>query len=268
MLRALLSTYHGVVQDFRLGRHSLSTATLQSVVDKCAAYDKDPWRGPVGKDGKHPRNPSESTAGSTSDQSNPYDALTKCSFGSHISKWLNACKDTSEYCMVCHNTSNKGRHHTKDCPILKQVGLKLVKRTPADGNEAASRVGESPAPAPAPALPAPAPGPAADGGSTSTPGAFTATTELESYDSGEEFDYEVQDRCIVVNLRAPFLFTRTHLMLPPKLSNLHPNQAAVRLRPRRIHTAFERSSYPSSSSRYFKIRPRTPHPSALRSTQV
>jgi hypothetical protein len=32
-LRALLSSYHGVVQDFRLGRHSLSTATLQTVVD-------------------------------------------------------------------------------------------------------------------------------------------------------------------------------------------------------------------------------------------
>ena len=32
MLRALLSTYHGVVQDFPLGRHSLATATLQLVV--------------------------------------------------------------------------------------------------------------------------------------------------------------------------------------------------------------------------------------------
>ena len=52
MLRALCSTYHGVVQDFRLGRHSLSSATLQSVVEQCMAYDKDPWKGPIGKDGK------------------------------------------------------------------------------------------------------------------------------------------------------------------------------------------------------------------------
>jgi hypothetical protein len=188
MLRALLSTYHGVVQDFRLGRHSLSTATLQSVVDQCAAYDKDPWKGPVGKDGKQHRNPSASVAGSTNDRSNPYDALTKCSFGSHISKWRNACKDTSDFCMICHNTSNRGGHHSKDCPILKQIGLKLVKRTPADGNDAASRVGESPAPAPSPVPNPPAPAPASDGGSTTTPGAFTAATEQESYDSGEEFD--------------------------------------------------------------------------------
>ena len=40
MLRALLSSYHGVVQDFRLGRHSLSTATLQTVVDQRGAMAK------------------------------------------------------------------------------------------------------------------------------------------------------------------------------------------------------------------------------------
>ena len=190
MLRALLSSYHGVVQDFRLGRHSLATATLQSVVDQCMAYDKDPWRGPVGKDGKPSRNPSASAAGVSGDRSNPYDALAKCSFGFHISRWRNASKDNCELCMVCHNTSNKGGHHTKDCPILKQVGLKLVKHTPANGNDAASRVSDSPAPAPAPVPPAPAPAPPVNGGSTGTSGAFTAAMEPDSYDSGEEFDYE------------------------------------------------------------------------------
>ena len=86
------------------------------------------------------------------------------------------------------HTSNKPAHHTKDCPILKQIGLKLVKRTPANGSDAASRVDESPAPAPAPAPPAPSP--SADGGSAATPGAFRAATEAASYDSGEEFDFE------------------------------------------------------------------------------
>jgi hypothetical protein len=42
MLRALWTAYHGVVQDFCLGRHSLASATLQSVVDQCTSYDKDP----------------------------------------------------------------------------------------------------------------------------------------------------------------------------------------------------------------------------------
>ena len=152
MLRALRSTYHGVVQDFRLGRHSLSSATLQSVVEQCMAYDKDPWKGPIGHDGKPVRSPSANAAGAggPGDKSSPYDAMAACSFGTHISRWRIGCKDGCEKCMVCHNTSNKPAHHTKDCPILKQIGLKLVKRTPADSNDAASRVGESPAPAPSP----------------------------------------------------------------------------------------------------------------------
>jgi hypothetical protein len=52
MLRALLSQYHGVIQDSHLGCYSLPSSTLQSVVDQCTAYNKDPWKGPVGKDGK------------------------------------------------------------------------------------------------------------------------------------------------------------------------------------------------------------------------
>ena len=100
MLRALKSTYQGVVQDFRLGRHSLPSATLQSVVDQCLAYDKDPWKGPVGKDGKPLRHPSASAAGVSGDRSNPYDALAKCTFGFHVSKWRYASKDSSDTCLV------------------------------------------------------------------------------------------------------------------------------------------------------------------------
>jgi hypothetical protein len=51
MLRALLSRYHAVVQEFHLGRHSLTDASLQTVVEQCTNYDKDPWKGPVGKYG-------------------------------------------------------------------------------------------------------------------------------------------------------------------------------------------------------------------------
>ena len=48
MLRALLSRYHAVVQECCLGCHSLSDASLQTVVEQCTNYDKDPWKGPVG----------------------------------------------------------------------------------------------------------------------------------------------------------------------------------------------------------------------------
>ena len=116
--------------------------------------------------------------------------MASCSFGLHVSRWRSGCKENSEKCMVCHNTSNKPAHHTKDCPILRQLGFKLVKHTPADGGNAASRVGESPAPAPAPAAPPPALAVSVDGGLTGAPGAFTAATEADCCDSGEEFDYK------------------------------------------------------------------------------
>ena len=48
MLRALLSRYHAVVQEFRLGRHSLSDVSLQTVVKQCINYNEDLWKGPIG----------------------------------------------------------------------------------------------------------------------------------------------------------------------------------------------------------------------------
>ncbi len=96
MLRVLLSQYHEVVQDFCLGHHSLASTTLQSVVEQCMAYDKDPWKGPVGKDGKPVRTPSAYTVGAAGDSSNPYESLTTCSFSNHMSCWRASCKDGSE----------------------------------------------------------------------------------------------------------------------------------------------------------------------------
>jgi hypothetical protein len=86
MLWALLSQYHRVAQDFCLGRHSLSSSTLQSVVNQGTANNKDPWKGPVGKDGKPARTPSSNAAGTSGDISNPYNALSKCSFNHHMSQ--------------------------------------------------------------------------------------------------------------------------------------------------------------------------------------
>ncbi len=192
MLRALRTTYQGVVQDFRLGRHSLASATLQSVVEQCMSYDKDPWKGPVGKDGKPARTPSANAAGASGNKSNPYEVMASCSFGNHMSRWQAGCKDCSERCMICHNTLKKPAHHSKDCPILKQIRLKLVKRTPGNGGDAASRVGhEAPATAPEPTPPAaPVPATVKNGGSTGTIGAFMVATKAKSYDLGDEFDYE------------------------------------------------------------------------------
>jgi hypothetical protein len=75
MLRALLSQYHGIVQDFCLGHHSLTSSTLQSIVNQCTAYKKDPWKGPVGKDSKPAQTPSANAVGASGDISNPHGVL-------------------------------------------------------------------------------------------------------------------------------------------------------------------------------------------------
>ncbi len=81
-------------------------------------------------------------------------------------------------------------HASKDYPILKQIGFKLVKRS--SNTNAASFVGSDGKPTPKiqPSTPAPAPKPSDGSGSGSAPGAFTVVTEPESYDSGDDFDYK------------------------------------------------------------------------------
>ncbi len=87
MLRALISRYQAVIQEFRVGRYTLADAMLQMVVDQCVHFDKDPWSGPVGKDGKVPRHPSATAAGSSLvDGENAYEALAGKSFAYHFGR--------------------------------------------------------------------------------------------------------------------------------------------------------------------------------------
>ena len=96
--------------------------------------------------------------------------------------------------MICFGTARNPEHHTCDCPILKNLGYKLEKHSGSDSSarEAASRVATNAGSATTESAPAPAPAPSPESqpGSASTPGAFSAATEPESYDSGHEFDYE------------------------------------------------------------------------------
>ena len=193
MLRALLTRYQAVVQEFRLGRHSLTEASLQTVVDQCTNYDKDPWQGPVDKTGKVTRTtPSANTVGS--DNENPYEALSAKSFNYHFGRWKKALREQKGKCMICFDTA-RNEHNTCDCPIMKNLGFKIEKRVPSADNprDAASRAAtetppsQSPLPAPSTA-PTPTPPPTdSRPGSAVVPGAFSAATE---YDSGDEFDYE------------------------------------------------------------------------------
>jgi hypothetical protein len=92
--------------------------------------------------------------------------------------------------MFCHNTVQSTDHRTKDCPILKKLGMKLEKVTDVDNQEAASRIAlEMLAPALAPAsnvLPAFN----ATVGSSSDPGGLSVAAKRDAFDSGDEYEYE------------------------------------------------------------------------------
>jgi hypothetical protein len=85
------TTYHGVVKDFKLGRHSLTPALLQTVINQCTSYDKNPWKVPVGKDGKPSCGPSANAAGASaspsSDNIHPFESMGTLSFNEHLNHW-------------------------------------------------------------------------------------------------------------------------------------------------------------------------------------
>jgi hypothetical protein len=104
--------------------------------------------------------------------------------------------------MVCFDSARNGLN-TCDCPILKNLGFKIEKRTPSDTppREAASHVVTETPPShgstPYLAL-APAPAPPADShqGSTVVPGMFLAATKTR-YDSEDKFDYKGKSEGVV-----------------------------------------------------------------------
>ena len=127
MLRALLSRYHAVVQELRLGRHALSDASLQTVVEQCTNYEKDPWKGPVGPNGKVPKGTSSANVAGA-DSGDPYEVLTGKSFNHHFGCWKRALrvdKGTKGPCMICHGTAINPEHPTCNWPILKNLGYKI-----------------------------------------------------------------------------------------------------------------------------------------------
>jgi hypothetical protein len=87
MICTILGHYHAVVQEFCLGRHPLNEASLQTVVDQCVNFNKDPFLGPVGKDGKVVRNQlANATVAAPGDGKNVYEALAAKSVNYHLGR--------------------------------------------------------------------------------------------------------------------------------------------------------------------------------------
>ncbi len=120
---------------------------------------------------------------------NPYNAVANLMFNKHLNHWHYNCKDSNDKCLICHNTSRDKPHDAKNCLILKKFGLKLVKCSLADTDTASKVCNDGPLPAPLPA-PVTALPLFENCGSGTAPGAFTVTTDPNSYNLGDDFDYE------------------------------------------------------------------------------
>jgi hypothetical protein len=171
------------------------SATLQTMVGHCTSNDKDSWNGPVGCDGCPARSPLVYTAG-TNPTNAPaaYNAMEQFLFNYHLSRWWNSLSDLAEKCVICHKLAQEKKHPTAKCHILKKLGIKIQKQSAADNSNksaapapVASEGSSTPTPPPAPA---PARASDTGGGSRNISGACTASTEAETYNSGDEFDSE------------------------------------------------------------------------------
>jgi hypothetical protein len=107
MLWALQAGYQAVVQGFCLGRHSLTIAHLQTVVDQCILYDKDPWCGPVSCNGKLVCAPLATVAAvpTDKDSSNPYKVLSSKPYNYHLNSWQKSLIDKRANFSYYHNSA-------------------------------------------------------------------------------------------------------------------------------------------------------------------
>ena len=135
--------------------------------------------------------------------------------------------------MVCFGTARNPEHHTCNCPILKNLSYKLEKRSGSipSAREAASRVttdagltatGSAPAPAPLPS-------PESQPGSALIPGAFSAATEPESYDSGDEFDYKGKADGVMYDTRGKHNASSAYLAPSCCIANVEPESGSAEL---------------------------------------
>jgi hypothetical protein len=73
------------------------------------------------------------------DSGDPYEVLAGKSLNHHFGRWKRALrvdKGTKGPCMICHGTARNPEHPTCDCPILKNLGYKIEKRSGSERDAA------------------------------------------------------------------------------------------------------------------------------------
>ena len=140
----------------------------------------------------------------------PFEWLASYDPGSLANRWRKSLGGNF-YCAFCNG---KEKHHPTKCPLLGELGLKLIDAsggtcgsslgsTPSAG----ARGGASPATPPTAAPAAVVPPPASASGSPSAPAGLTATVEAGDESSTDSFAGMGMTRGLTLNLTGLFLCT-------------------------------------------------------------
>ena len=187
-IRALHSRYSDILDQFRSRYKDLEAATVDSVVADVKYHDEfqlvDPKTKPPRKGG--PGASAVAIDKSGKEWSNPFEWISSFSVKSIKTRWDRALAGTG-ICPICHR-AEKPWHVPANCPLLKDLNLKLVHGPPPTPAPAPAG---SPAPAPAPAAASPSPGGRVASADSSTHGAaapsgLTAAVEEDEYSSDED----------------------------------------------------------------------------------
>ncbi len=152
-LRALHSHYSDTLDQFRSRYKILEAATINSVVEDARYQDEFKLVGLDKKGGPTPKAAAANVNRSGKEWASPFEWLSTYTTKGIKTCWERAIAGTG-ICPICHH-AEKPWHIPANCPILKDLNLKLVNGPPSSAPHPAP----SSAPAPAPLTPTPSPSP-------------------------------------------------------------------------------------------------------------
>ena len=199
-LRALHSRYSDILDQFRSRYKHLEAATVDSVVSDARYHDEFKLVASDKKGGPTPKAAAANVDKSGKEWASPFEWLSSYLTKGIKTRWDRAIAGTG-ICPICHR-AEKPWHVPANCPLLKDLNLKLVNGPPS------SAPGPAPSPAPAPATSPPTPSPSPGGhvastddrsvsGSVGTPSAplvlMASVAGGDDFDSDKEFRWAGDD---------------------------------------------------------------------------
>ena len=189
-IRALHSRYSDILDQFCSCYKDLESATIESVIADVTYHDGfqlvDPNKKTPKKGGPGASTVAIDEAGK--EWSNPFEWMSSMNIKTMKTRWDRAIAGMG-ICPICHRAEMPW-HVPANCPLLKDLNLKLVNGPPS---MLAPAPAVSPAPAPAASPPAASPGgrvalvdSAVPVGSGVTPSGLTAAVEEDEYSSDED----------------------------------------------------------------------------------